>query len=685
MFCQIVYPLFITYKQTKHEQIRDTVSTPLHSSSLEESGDCGLPLYIGNTAGGVGHSSRRCCSSSISTCDTHILKSLIRIKVVVRQRAEADHLTVALGVAYPPQIVYPPKIVYPPGPIERRANTIPRGTVFGGGGFIRAAAQPPYHTITFPQFSTDTMLKGTYYEIQTSDYYDDDLHAMASEVGDMCTIDHLLRTFGLGRYQRFVIVVIILQQIVLGLQIFSSMRTASAGACADAAATANATANTTIAEEWRAACVTPWMPELARAASLTGAVLGAGVCGILCDHWGRKRVFFAALAGCCLFGLGASLAPTYALHVALRLAAGAAYGGWGLTSFVMLMELAHAKYNAVLGGLAAASALTGGVWVPLLAWAIPSWRVLLAVASGTALPFWLFLIGSSESPPWLMVRGRPADAHRVLNKMSIFNGRGPVEGALLVPDKFDTATDAFCACAGLQNVGVLTATLMYLWGCLGFLGAAPGPSPAVTPNREWDRVLFAAAAAGGGLAAAPLLNRLGRRPALSLALLAAGGCCLAGGVEAGHWAGAAVVALLGRLALGACAAVLAVWTAELFPTSARARGLGLCLQPVGLGALVPLALLLSPVAPPSPAVRALVVGAAGVLGSALALTLRETLEAPVLNTMAELEWLTIQPQAAEERDSFDNEPVALPDLISTASMPLSDDLSLKASPTESEG
>ena len=30
----------------------------------------------------------------------------------------------------------PPQIVYPPGPIERQANTVPRGMLFGGGGVI---------------------------------------------------------------------------------------------------------------------------------------------------------------------------------------------------------------------------------------------------------------------------------------------------------------------------------------------------------------------------------------------------------------------------------------------------------------------------------------------------------------------------------------------------------------------
>ena len=43
------------------------------------------------TAGGMGHSSRMCCPSSIST---HINDMLIRIKLVLLQRAQANNLTV---------------------------------------------------------------------------------------------------------------------------------------------------------------------------------------------------------------------------------------------------------------------------------------------------------------------------------------------------------------------------------------------------------------------------------------------------------------------------------------------------------------------------------------------------------------------------------------------------------------
>ena len=114
---------FVTYNQTKHEQIQGTFSTPLQSHSLEESSDCGLLLDIGNTAGGMGHSCR-CFPNSISTCDIHIHKSLIRIKPVVWHRAEAC----------PSTKYYSPQILNPPCPIECPANIYTLGIYLRGGG-----------------------------------------------------------------------------------------------------------------------------------------------------------------------------------------------------------------------------------------------------------------------------------------------------------------------------------------------------------------------------------------------------------------------------------------------------------------------------------------------------------------------------------------------------------------------
>ena len=102
------------HKETQHEQIQSTISTPLQWS-LTEGGDCGLLLDIRNTAGGMGHSSRRCCPSSISTSYTHIHDMLIWIKLVL-------------------SCTLPPKYLYPPGLIGRSAEIYTPGYTFWGGG-----------------------------------------------------------------------------------------------------------------------------------------------------------------------------------------------------------------------------------------------------------------------------------------------------------------------------------------------------------------------------------------------------------------------------------------------------------------------------------------------------------------------------------------------------------------------
>ena len=66
--------------------------------------------------------------------------------------APVTHTSAKAAHTHPQRLEYhtppnsiPPQIVYPPGPIERQANTIPRGTVFGGGGFIGHYNPCPLH------------------------------------------------------------------------------------------------------------------------------------------------------------------------------------------------------------------------------------------------------------------------------------------------------------------------------------------------------------------------------------------------------------------------------------------------------------------------------------------------------------------------------------------------------------
>ena len=85
-------------------------------------------LDIRNTAGGMGHSSRRCCPSSISTSYTHIHDMLIWIKLV-------------LSCTLPPQYLYPPKIYTPLALLGVLPKSIPWGIHFGGGSLMQSRTQ----------------------------------------------------------------------------------------------------------------------------------------------------------------------------------------------------------------------------------------------------------------------------------------------------------------------------------------------------------------------------------------------------------------------------------------------------------------------------------------------------------------------------------------------------------------
>jgi MFS transporter, SP family, major inositol transporter len=164
---------------------------------------------------------------------------------------------------------------------------------------------------------------------------------------------------------------------------------------------------------------------------LFGAMIGALIGGKLSDVLGRK----GALRFCSIvffFGaLGTALAPSFAVMVPARVVLGIAVGAAAATVPVYLAEMAPAHKRGrmvtinelmIVGGQflafainALINALFGGQSV---------WRWMLAVAAIPAIALFIGLFFLPESPRWYAVRGKLAEAKRILGL-----SRPPAEAA----------------------------------------------------------------------------------------------------------------------------------------------------------------------------------------------------------------------------------------------------------------
>ncbi|MCA1451596.1 MFS transporter [Bradyrhizobium sp. BRP22] len=162
----------------------------------------------------------------------------------------------------------------------------------------------------------------------------------------------------------------------------------------------------------------------ANSAYLAGAVLGAIGFGWLTDRIGRKKLFFITLAVYLSATAATALSWNVASYALFRFLTGAGIGGEYTAINSTIQELVPARYRgwtdlvingsfwigAAIGAVSAIVLLDPAVINPDLGWR-------LAYLTGACLGLVVFVMRMwiPESPRWLMIHGRPDEAHRIVD------------------------------------------------------------------------------------------------------------------------------------------------------------------------------------------------------------------------------------------------------------------------------
>ena len=165
---------------------------------------------------------------------------------------------------------------------------------------------------------------------------------------------------------------------------------------------------------------------LANSAYLAGAVLGALGFGWLTDRIGRKKLFFITLAVYLTATAATALSWSVTSYALFRFLTGAGIGGEYTAINSTIQELVPARYRGwtdlVINGSLWIGAAMGAVAAIVLldpAWFAPDhgWR--LAYLTGACLGLVVFVMRMwiPESPRWLMIHGRPDQAHAIVDEI----------------------------------------------------------------------------------------------------------------------------------------------------------------------------------------------------------------------------------------------------------------------------
>ncbi len=153
-----------------------------------------------------------------------------------------------------------------------------------------------------------------------------------------------------------------------------------------------------------------------------GAAFGGILSGNMADRGGRKKTLLVLSLLFILGALGTSLAPTATVMVVFRFILGLAVGGASATVPVFIGELAPTEMRGMLVARNELTIVTGQLLAyttnAIIANVWPghphAWRFMLVLCTVPALGLFLGTFSLTESPRWLVARGRRGEARDVL-------------------------------------------------------------------------------------------------------------------------------------------------------------------------------------------------------------------------------------------------------------------------------
>lgn len=325
---------------------------------------------------------------------------------------------------------------------------------------------------------------------------------------------------------------------------------------------------------------------LAVSAALFGTIAGSAIAGLLSDSLGRRRTLAFSGFLYLIAIVAAATAGRFSQFALFRLICGITIGLISVTAPMYLAEVAPSRLRGRIVGSFQVS-LSIGVVVGFLAGYLlmnfshseDAWRLLLGGGVVPALLAELCLLRSVDSPRWLAIRGRFAEAHSTLVSLGVEQvgsdaamledvAKRSNEASLFSRQSIRFIALAVSIAMFNQLTGV-NALLYYVLDIFKYLGSGH-------LNGRADAIALSTLSLCVTVMGVVLLDKFGRKPLLLAGAVGMSICLfLLPVIRWRGWPASAVVIVLASYE--ACfgfsqGTVIWVYLSELFPLPLRARG-----------------------------------------------------------------------------------------------------------------
>ena len=335
--------------------------------------------------------------------------------------------------------------------------------------------------------------------------------------------------------------------------------------------------------------------------TFVGMTLGALLTGFLGDRYGRQFTYQLNLLVFGVASLASSFAPNMTTLIALRFLMGLGLGAEVVVGYSMMAEFFPAGIRGKWSGMMCTLVTAGLPVSAFLAWLlVPTfgWRVMFLLGAVGSAVAWFLRRELPESPRWLVVMGRDAEADAVVARFEHEAGFASTGDVPAVPDAdVQHTTGELFQPAFLGSLIVGCVSLMVANTLIqGFVVWLPtffvGQGDSIARSSGFA-LLMALGGPIGSAFGALAADRLGRKQTI----VAVSGLAIVLSVAFVLSSASPLMPIVGFLLtipIYLLVAVLfAIYIPELFPTALRLRGVGIC-NAVGRSASIIVPLLIGP-------------------------------------------------------------------------------------------